>query len=739
MHLHVLQIITILGIAAVLATAIWLVIIALRREHYTRERFAFAALSGFLGMAVSVLSSLADKETPWAAIGNLARAILKLPAQSPEPPRVADHVLMLLVLGMVALFVVRMYENWGGAISVRQRDKQKYHEPTPLLSEGFYEAKRIIKRDPPLELYAKGPHSAPTMALSAPRDTLAWHLQARDLICLRSPDYEIDREGGWHNEARCWIGSNKQTSEVVAIRCEVEELDRGQVQEFVEYVTRVKLIPARPAGNADFIVAIRNSALSQAESVNGYRIKKETEETLLSGLVNFSDYYSAIVSRVERQTLTDSALTLAQVYTIPSCRDEDGSLHPNLEEYLYAWLSESSQRQLALLGDYGQGKSTTALMVVYRLIKQGLRGGKIPILIELRGKSPRHLTPEELVAVWSLPYHLDPQAVMKLLMAGRAFLILEGFDEMALAGDSETRLSHFRTLWKFAYPGTKVLITGRPNFFLDDVELRAALGIQRSAAAGPYCDALHLEPFTLEQIDSALRSVPRGTRTEILALARKDEKFREIVSRGSLLYVVSQLWERERLSQYAGHINSAFVMDLFIKHSYRRQTQKVSHSPDFMVLNESERKYFMSGIAAYMGALDLPNQISREQFDRAVNALYEVIPETVSSHTEGLPEAAVRPLKERLSDTEDPVQDVSTDVRSSGILIFDQSKTGALRFAHKSFMEFLIASVYGERIGGRFGETPAAIMAATHLSATHLLRHPESLTLSWRNSPYYSG
>src|SRR5258708_4967277 len=199
MHLHVLQIITILGIAAVLATAIWLVIIALRREHYTRERFAFAALSGFLGMAVSVLSSLADKETPWAAIGNLARAILKLPAQSPEPPRVADHVLMLLVLGMVALFVVRMYENWGGAISVRQRDKQKYHEPTPLLSEGVYEAKRIIKRDPPLELYAKGPHSAPTMALSAPRDTLAWHLQARDLICLRSPDYEIDREGGWHN------------------------------------------------------------------------------------------------------------------------------------------------------------------------------------------------------------------------------------------------------------------------------------------------------------------------------------------------------------------------------------------------------------------------------------------------------------------------------------------------------------------------------------------------------------
>jgi hypothetical protein len=147
-----------------------------------------------------------------------------------------------------------------------------------------------------------------------------------------------------------------------------------------------------------------------------------------------------------------------------------------------------------------------------------------------------------------------------------------------------------------------------------------------------------------------------------------------------------------------------------------------------MLLNESERKYFTSGIAAYMAALDLPNQISREQFDRAVNALYEVIPETVSSRTEGFPEAAVRPLKQRLRDTEDPVQEVGNDVRSSGILVFDQSKSGALRFAHKSFMEFLIASVYGEHIGGRNREISAAIIAATHLEARHLLHQPESLT-----------
>src|SRR5205807_2592999 len=118
------------------------------------------------------------------------------------------------------------------------------------------------------------------------------------------------------------------------------------------------------------------------------------------------------------------------------------------------------------------------------------------------------------------------------------------------------------TLWRFCYPAAKILITGRPNFFLDDREMRAALGIFKSSAAGPYCEALHLEPFSLEQIGYALRAASPKTRNEIVDLASKDEKFREIVSRGSLLYVVSQLWEREDLSKYAGRITSAFVMDM---------------------------------------------------------------------------------------------------------------------------------------------------------------------------------
>jgi hypothetical protein len=252
------------------------------------------------------------------------------------------------------------------------------------------------------------------------------------------------------------------------------------------------------------------------------------------------------------------------------------------------------------------------------------------------------------------------------------------------------------------------------------------LGIQKSAAAGPYCDAVYLDPFTLGQIGSALRAMPETTAREILDLAGRDQKFLEIVSRGSLLYVVSQLWERENLSRFADRMTSAFVMDLFIRHSFRRQSQKVSGRPDFMVLNESERIYFTSGIAAFMGAVDLPNQISGDQFEKAVRDLYDNIPVSVSTKGTVMQGFASRPLRERLSGSEDPVEDICNDVRSAGILVFDQSKSGSLRFAHKSFMEFMVASAYAGYINREDRERSAALIAATHLNARHLLRMPVS-------------
>jgi hypothetical protein len=210
----------------------------------------------------------------------------------------------------------------------------------------------------------------------------------------------------------------------------------------------------------------------------------KTQDGFLDNLVNFTDYKNEIRKRVIVSTLPESELTLNQVYTPSEFLQEDLSKEVKssnyVENYLKEWLQESSRKQIALLGGYGQGKSSTALMLSYQLLFENLQiSTRIPILIELRGMSPRNLTPLALLGAWASRYRIEPQALMRLLIAGRLLLIFEGFDEMALIGNMEARRKHFETLWKFCYPQNKILITGRPNFFLDDQEMKKALGIDK--------------------------------------------------------------------------------------------------------------------------------------------------------------------------------------------------------------------------------------------------------------------
>ena len=205
-----------------------------------------------------------------------------------------------------------------------------------------------------------------------------------------------------------------------------DDLDEEQISSFIDYVRRIRRGKVGDALDLDLIVAVRRSGSAANRSVNGQPVRIETEDSLLDGLVDFSDYFAEIRRRVERQPLPDSAVTLKQVYTPNDCVDEKNVVHVNLEDYLRTWLEEPGQRQLAVLGEYGQGNSTTALMTAYHLIESGAIKKKTPVLIELRGKSPRHMTPEDLLAPWAFPYGINPQAVMKLLAAGRVFLILEG-------------------------------------------------------------------------------------------------------------------------------------------------------------------------------------------------------------------------------------------------------------------------------------------------------------------------
>jgi hypothetical protein len=695
------------------------------KAKYTREKYAFAALFAFIFLAGLGISSILY-QTPWIAILKVVEHLtgISLVLETSKPVW-SEQVLIFLFIGYIIWNIQRTFTNWNNKISVNHNNQKKRHDRVFFVQEGLNGLLRKHSEEQ-LKIYEPIDHSKHGCALEVPNDNLAWRIQAIELLTLHWHNYYqflIENDEGWHARENCWIGKNVKEDKTTAVLCCRENPNSKQRQGFANYVNSlgINLI------QCELIIITQDGDSERTHPLaDDVLIHQYSEAWFLNNLVDFRDYFLDLKRRVKVDHLPDSDLVISDIYVPSKIKDDDNKkINKNLEDYLKQWLAEPGQRQLALLGEYGQGKSTGSLVFSYHLMQKfNGQPPRIPILLELRGKSPKTLQPLELLSIWAKDYRIDPKALMKLLQAGRLLLIFEGFDEMAEVSNAEARFSHFRSLWRFCYPKAKILITGRPNFFLDDQELKALLGVDVSTATGAYVQALYLQPFDQSQIANSLRAAPDTNRQEIIRMSEREKKFNDIVSRPSLLYIVNQLWNNPELKK---EINSAGVIGLFIKHSYKRQTEKVRGGKEFMILSEAEREYFMDGIAVYMATKKLPNQITLPDFNDIVEKLYEVIPDDISAQGNALGSNTYKPLKIRLQDNEEPLEAVETDVRTYGVLVKDLTRTNALKFPHKSFLEFLFANYATKRLTNKDDASMSAIWATTYAEPKDLVNMLESL------------
>lgn len=693
------------------------------RRRFTRDRYAFAALGATVTLVCLAVASVSTAP-PWTIIAALLAHLFDNPALALPEPNWAEKALVLGLVAFALWLLHRTFVVWNGLTSVRQYRMSRLQDSSTFLHEGLAEILRILHREPPSSVYAPAEPAALQLHIEAPAGTRAWCDDARELAELKWQQYVFDPDDGWHEKHSCWVGSDIKTKNSVALMCCQESPCQNDLSQLVAYVCS---LPSVSASKIEFIVAARTGE-PQTISIDGHTFRIESEDSLLEGLVDFTDYVVDIRRRVEKEPLPDSELTILDVYVPSEVVDANGNeVTGSLEDYLLSWLAEPGQRHLAVLGEYGQGKSTGTLMFAHRLLTaDNTTAHPLPLFLELRGKSPSTLQPVELLGAWASAYRIDPRALLKLLIKGRVFVIFEGFDEMAGVADSDARINHFRALWRFAYPDAKLLFTGRPNFFLDDAELKAALGMGSGPGSGPYCEHICLKPFRSAQIRNSLRWASSSVRDEILALSQKDEKFRDIVSRPSLLYIVGRLWGAPDFAQISETTDAAQVMGAFVRHCYRRQTEKHRGFPRFMVLTERERAYFMDGVAAFMAAGRMPNQITRLQFEQAVAELYEVIPENMLPEA-SLPEPFDGHLKMRMAARDDAIEAVQTDVRAYGLLVRDYSRPSALKFPHKSFFEYLLGALVADYLLGKRPEYCAAIRSAAAFDPVNAVDVPESL------------
>jgi len=595
------------------------------------------------------------------------------------------------MIGMLGVLAIWLHRNWPGAVSTREH-QAKLVGVQPTLLAGVLAAINDYTGRAPLQTYedssSSGSMPGPPMP---PPVTRAWHVWVARTLPLISKQIRIDELRDWYAEEQLFIGRYGQQNQILGVLCLYGPPSNDKLAAAINFITTEAGKPIR------IIVAIENVVGNRRrEFLSDVEIDWRPKNEILDSLVDFTPYRQFIRFSYEAAALSEGYdLTLPKIY-VPSAGftkyHGDQRRISNVESYVFSWISEQTLRQIAIIGEYGQGKSVLALRIAYRLLFEEDTSSRIPLLITLGGRSPRNQTPLGLLADWAAPYGINPLSLVALHEQGRLLLIFDAFDEMDMVAEPSLRRSHFRTLWEFTQERkAKILITGRPNFFLDDVEREASLLIRDKSLEIPYTEAVYLQSFDLDQIKKALRSFDPQTKTGILTVLQDPntpESFRELASRPSTLFLSGNIWKEILTSGNLEHIKSADVIRQFIQHSYDRQQSKRIE----FFLSTLEREYFMIGIANGMfEETGLSNHTNKQRLRLMVSKLLT----SFSKDFAAFQPAADRELKDlqvRLQDRDLLIDTICADVRSCGILVTDLSQSDSFKFAHKSFFELLVAS-----------------------------------------------
>lgn len=604
---------------------------------------------------------------------------------------ISDKILGFFVLVLCVWFLNKIYITWGDVKSEYQKEKEEFGQLSNILVD-FLEIATDRESREKIKKIAQDENYIQPIFSNAIDKKRPWAERAVELFHLSYPYYSINLENGCFPSMQLYIAENNDNHKIVAISCEnVFPTDNrlSVIEKFFEELdVDLSEIFFFIDGNKK-----ENSSLSLSAE---YQIFYEEE--ILDKLAELKHYHQYLFNEFNKKQFGEyQQLSLENIY----CKNS-GLLHPSsciddLDGYLLKWVNEHSRKQLAILGEYGQGKSVLCLKIALEIFQKRNELVRTPIVIELRGKSPRTLSMYELLAVWSVNYHCDPTVVRLLFETGRLVLIFDAFDEMDLIGDPEVRMQHFRSLWQFAsHPKSKIIITGRPNLFLDEVSLKRALGIQEPSLTLPYCEAIQLNKFSLEQIKHALRDFDSSVRNEIIALCENidsDNTFLDLISRPSTLTLVASIWPQVKDFVKSGGATSASIIKEFINHTYSRQHEKLRENVEARpIMSVPEREYFMSGIALSMLVHSgLQNQIDNKKLQYTIMHLLDKIPAALSKIPSVL-DCKGEPLKKRVESIPHGKESVISDVCASGILVRDPSSADAFRFAHKSFLEFLVAN-----------------------------------------------
>jgi hypothetical protein len=243
----------------------------------------------------------------------------------------------------------------------------------------------------------------------------------------------------------------------------------------------------------------------------------------------------------------------------------------NAESYVDSWLQGKDKGRLAVLGDYGTGKSWLSLRAAKRLAdkhRNAAAGGPVPLLISFK-RYQANMNLVELIRAELLDGYgvhvLNPLELRRGLQTGCLLPILDGLDEMAKALGERTALVAYSRLDP-ASEVPKVLVTCRTHYFQSGSEQRELFSpdaVFRALVKLPRFDILHLKLLDKPRIRECITRRFDPTKAgEVVRFVESTYNLPELCSRPVLLALVCE--SHDQLPQLANASSSAGLYEIYI-------------------------------------------------------------------------------------------------------------------------------------------------------------------------------
>jgi len=219
---------------------------------------------------------------------------------------------------------------------------------------------------------------------------------------------------------------------------------------------------------------------------------------------------NAIIKKSENPISEDSIDESLDAYESHYSEDSARALKQvPLTEVIDKWLLLREPR-LAILGEYGFGKTVFCKKLAYEMAKGHLRGvqNRIPILIDL-GRFPKVAIDLEALIIDHLSRVCNIKnpswtAFKTMNQAGLFLLIFDGLDEMAIRTSKETLLRNIFEIEKLAGAElSKAVLTSRPEYFWSKEEEEETFESNEFEQRPSYL-RVSLLPFSDKQVEQFL-------------------------------------------------------------------------------------------------------------------------------------------------------------------------------------------------------------------------------------------